>query len=80
MPPIDLLAQTAVVPPAPTPRECVVLAAFAGGPPQSLDALRLPPPRSEVRHESQVPEAALAAVLLLLLLAALEWWCSHRRG
>jgi hypothetical protein len=77
-PPVDLLDTTAVEPPAPTPREAALLAAFAGGAPQPLEALRLPPPRVEVRRETQVPDAALAAVALLLLLALLEWWCSRR--
>ncbi len=77
--PTELLTQTRVMPPAPTPDEVAQLTAAAGAP-RPFAALQLPPPRRAYEYRSQVSRWAAAAVGLLVLLAALERWAARRFG
>lgn len=76
--PADLLAGWELEPAAPTPAERDLLEAVAGSALQPVAALRLPPPRWRIAHESAVPAWALALLGALLLLALVEWWGERR--
>jgi hypothetical protein len=76
--PQDLLRSAQVTPDAPLPSEVQALSALAPGGLAPLDSLRLPPPRTDVVHKTQVPAWALSALVLLVLLAVVEWWLARR--
>jgi hypothetical protein len=76
--PQDLLRSAQVTPVAPLPSEVQALSALAPGGLAPLDSLRLPPPRTDVVHKTQVPAWALSALVLLVLLAVVEWWLARR--
>ncbi len=76
--PAELLGAAEVSPVGPKPSEAIALSAIGSGRLLPFSELRIPPPRTAVQHQTQVPNWAFSGAVLLLLLAFIEWWLERR--
>ena len=76
--PTDLLAETSITTPAPTPDEREELEELARGPVQNVADYAPPAPRQARSFSSAVPDWALGLLAAIVLLAAVEWWGARR--